>query len=88
MIAPVDTQIAQVERCTTSTHLKTSKKDHGDKSIFSFNLALDNVYDEIVHINGVASPSILESLVQVQEENAAVPFTVEAPPFGIPLVYH
>jgi len=39
-------------------------------------LALDNVSDEIVHTNGVASPSILKP-VQVQEEYTAIPLMGE-----------
>ena len=73
--APVDMHIAHFEACPAAATLEASKNDHGDKSFFSYHLALENVTDEIVGTIDVERPSILEPVLQV--EIVPVPFTVK-----------
>ena len=58
VIVPIDTQIAQAEGCSATTHHETSKKDPVNKSNFSFHFTLDNASVEIVLTSVVLRPSI------------------------------
>jgi len=63
VIAPVDTHNEHPE---TTTALDTSNNNIGDKSAFSYHLALKDVTDEIFCTNDI--PKVVEPVLQLQHE--------------------
>jgi hypothetical protein len=73
--APVNKHIAHSKACLAAATLEASRNNHGDKYVFSYHLALENVTDETICTTDVERPSTLEPALQVVI--MLVPLTVQ-----------